>query len=56
MISSYDYYGRDLGMDLKKGDYTVVGCDGVINENGLGQLAGGKVTVDAQSALIMYNK
>ena len=24
MISSYDYYGRDLGMDLKKGDYTVV--------------------------------
>ena len=43
-------------VDVPKGDYTVVGCDGVINENGLGQLAGGKVTVDAQSALIMYNK
>jgi len=43
-------------VDVPKGEYTVVGCDGVINENGLGQLAGGKVTVDAQSALIMYNK
>ena len=43
-------------IDVPKGDYTVVGCDGVINEKGLGQLAGGKVTVDAQSALIMYNK
>lgn len=43
-------------VDVPKGDYTVVGCDGVINEKGLGQLAGGKVTVDAQSALIMYNK
>lgn len=24
MITSYDYYGRDLGIDLKKGEYTVV--------------------------------
>lgn len=24
MISSYDYYGKDLGLDLKKGEYTVV--------------------------------
>lgn len=24
MISSYDYYGKDLGVDLKKGDYTVI--------------------------------
>ena len=42
-------------IELPAGSYTVVCCDGVINENGLGRMEGGKVTVDPQSALIIHN-
>ncbi len=40
---------------LPAGKYTVVCRDGVINESGLGSVEGGKVTVDAQSALILHD-
>lgn len=40
-------------MTLPDGTYTVVCCDGVINESGLGTVDGGKVNVDAQSAIIL---
>jgi pullulanase len=35
--------------------YTVVCCDGAINEQGLGTLQGPKIVVDPQSALIIHN-
>ena len=39
---------------VPKGIYHVVCRDGVINEQGMGKLRGGKVSVVPQSALIMY--
>lgn len=39
---------------VPKGIYHVVCRDGVINEQGMGKLRGGKVSVAPQSALIMY--
>lgn len=40
-------------INIPDGRYTIVCCDGVINEDGLGEIEGGKVTVDAQSAVIL---
>lgn len=42
-------------VDIPEGEYTVVACDGVIDENGLGTVKGKTVTVDPQSALIIHN-
>ena len=44
----------DTEVTIPEGNYTIVCCDGVINENGLGNLQGDKVIVDAQSALIIH--
>ena len=46
---------QSIEVDIPKGNYTVVGCDGVINENGLGQINSETVVVDPQSALILHN-
>jgi pullulanase len=40
---------------IPDGRYTVVCCDGNINENGLGTITGTKTVVDAQSALIIHD-
>ena len=40
---------------IPKGNYTVVCCDGQIDENGLGEVHGDKVVVDPQSALIIHD-
>ena len=40
---------------IPEGNYTIVACDGVINEQGLGEITGQKVSVDPQSALIIKN-
>ena len=45
----------DIEVSIPEGTYTIVCCDGVINENGLGTLHGNKVVVDAQSALILHD-
>ena len=45
----------DREVTIPQGNYTVVCCDGVINENGLGTLKGTKAIVDAQSALILHD-
>ena len=45
----------DTEVTIPKGSYTIVCCDGVINENGLGTLQGDKAVVDAQSALILHD-
>ena len=42
-------------VDIPEGEWTIVCCDGVINEEGLGTLPGGTVNVDPQSALILHN-
>lgn len=42
-------------VDIPQGKFTVVCCDGVIDENGLGEIEGGKVNVDSQSALILHD-
>ena len=42
-------------IEVPEGTYTVVCRDGTINEQGLGTLQGGKVTVAPQSALIFHN-
>nr|WP_231495048.1 type I pullulanase [Prevotella sp. P6B1] len=40
---------------IPDGRYTVVCCDGNINENGLGTITGTKTVVDPQSALILHD-
>ena len=40
---------------IPEGTFTIVACDGVINEQGLGEITGQKVSVDPQSALIIKN-
>ena len=37
------------------GHYTIVCCDGVIDENGLETVDGTQVIIPAQSALIMHD-
>ena len=40
-------------VDIPQGEYTVVVCDGVVDERGMGTMQDAKATVDAQSALIL---
>ena len=40
---------------IPDGRYTIVCCDGNINENGLGTITGTKTVVDSQSALIIHD-
>ena len=42
-------------VDIPKGRYSVVCCDGKVDEQGLGEVTGSKVQVSPQSALIMHN-
>lgn len=42
-------------VNIPEGKYTVVCCDGIINENGIGEMNGGEVVVNPQSALILHN-
>ena len=42
-------------VSIPEGHYTIVCCDGQINENGLGTLQGNKAIADPQSALIIHD-
>ena len=42
-------------VNIPKGNYTIVCANGDISEAGLGQMEGGEVMVDAQSALILHD-
>ena len=44
----------DVEVTIPEGTYTIVCCDGQINEKGLGTLQGPKTLVDRQSALILH--
>ena len=45
----------DTEVTIPDSNYTIVCCDGVINEDGLGTIKGSKAIVDAQSALILHD-
>ena len=45
----------DTEVTIPEGNYTIVCCDGQINEQGLGTIKGSKAIVDAQSALIIHD-
>lgn len=42
-------------VSVPEGTYTVVCCDGVINESGMGTIQGGELQVEPQSALIVHD-
>ncbi|HEY9551772.1 MAG TPA: alpha-1,6-glucosidase domain-containing protein, partial [Prevotella sp.] len=42
-------------LDIPQGNYTVVACDGIINESGIDGMEGGRVLVDPQTALILHD-
>ena len=42
-------------VNIPEGRYTVVCCDGKVDEQGLGEVTGNKVQVNPQSALIIHN-
>ena len=44
-----------MEITIPDGHYTIVCCDGTINENGLGTIKGTKAIVDAQSTLILHD-
>ena len=46
---------KPVVVDVPEGRYTVVCCDGQIDEQGLGEVTGIKVQVSPQSALIIHN-
>jgi len=46
---------ESIEITIPEGRYTVVCCDGNINENGLGTVKGTKTVVDSQSALILHD-
>ena len=48
-------YKSPVIVDIPEGRYTVVCCDGHIDEQGLGEVTGNKVQVSPQTALIMHH-
>ena len=42
-------------VNIPKGKYTIVANNGVINETGIGEMEGGEVMIDAQTALILHD-
>ena len=47
---------KAVQLTVPQGDYVVVCHDGVISQQGLGEVSGNTVTVGPQSALIMHSK
>ena len=47
--------GKSKEVTVPAGTYTKVCCDGVVNEQGLGTVTGPRITVSAQSALILHD-
>ncbi|MBQ8047545.1 MAG: type I pullulanase [Prevotella sp.] len=42
-------------LEIPEGQWTVVCCEGIINEEGIEEIAGGEIAVSPQSALIIHN-
>ena len=56
IIVIYNFNKEEKTASIPEGIYTVACCGGVINEEGLGSVNGDRVSVQGQSALILYNK
>ena len=55
IIVIFNAGNTDTEVTIPDGNYTIVCCDGQINEQGLGTIKGSKAIVDAQSALIIHD-
>ena len=55
IIVIFNAGNTDTEVTIPEGNYTIVCCDGQIDEKGLGTLKGSKAIVDAQSALILHD-
>ena len=55
IIVIFNAGNTDTEVSIPEGNYTIVCCDGQINEQGLGTIKGSKAIVDAQSALIIHD-
>ncbi|GAB6977179.1 type I pullulanase [Prevotella falsenii] len=42
-------------VNIPKGKYTIIANNGVINEAGIGEMEGGEIMIDAQTALILHD-
>ncbi len=56
IIVIHNFNKAQKTVTIPEGIYTVACCNGVINEQGLGQIAGKTVTVDGQSAMILFER
>ena len=56
IVVIYNFNKEEKEMVIPDGEYTVACCNGIINEQGLGNVFGKEVLVDGQSALILYQK
>ncbi len=54
IIVIHNFNKAQKTVTIPEGIYTVACCNGVINEQGLGQIAGKTVTVAGQSAMILF--
>lgn len=56
IVVIYNFNKEAKEMAIPEGNYTIVCCNGTIDEAGLGEVSGKEVLVDGQSALILFQK
>ena len=56
IVVIYNFNKEAKEMAIPEGNYTIACCNGTIDEAGLGEVSGKEVLVDAQSALILFQK
>ena len=56
IVVIYNFNKEAKEMAIPEGNYTIACCNGAIDEAGLGEVSGKEVLVDAQSALILFQK
>ena len=56
IIVIYNFNKEAKEMSIPTGEYTIVCCNGVINEEGLGHISGNQAKVAGQSTLILFSK
>lgn len=56
IVVIYNFNKEAKEMAIPEGTYTIVCCNGTIDEAGLGEVSGKEVLVDGQSALILFQK
>ena len=56
IIVLFNFNKDSKEIEIPEGDYMIACCNGVIDEKGLGHVAGKDILIDGQSALILYIK